>query len=343
MPDSGWFGRHRGLLLRLLIVLLLLVAAAESFLLYQQRAVNRAAQTQSAKLLTTFLQGDTAQVPITSGVRIRLQNVQFKWSDKVYVDADNIALRAAPLEGTTVNFDDLSSFVMTLQQSTVMLRPDVLAGMLNESVFNYPESKLRDLKVTLTKEEKQDSTYSVNLAGSVKIVLWMHFTMVTHLLVDTQTNTLVIQVDHLKLFGFIPATRFTRWTPFHLDRLIAMPPNNSLMVDRNRILVKPFALFPPPRINGKLSRVTVDDKVIRLSFAGEPIAAPTSTDKNYVYLRGGSSQFGHFRMYDTDVLIVDKDPSDPFVFSLLHYAEMIPKSETLVPDTKSVRLTMPDF
>jgi hypothetical protein len=31
------------------------------------------------------------------------------------------------------------------------------------------------------------------------------------------------------------------------------------------------------------------------------------------------------------------------VFSLPHYAEMIPRSTFEIPDTKSARITMPDF
>ena len=121
-----------------------------------------------------------------------------------------------------------------------------------------------------------------------------------------------------------------------------MPPNNSLIIDGNRIMVKPFGLFPPPRITGTMSDVTVDGDGIRLKFAGKSIHAPESSARNYVYLRGGTSQFGNFRMLDTDVLILDQDQSDTFTFSLLHYADLIPKSNVEVHDTKSVRITMPD-
>ena len=48
-------------------------------------------------------------------------------------------------------------------------------------------------------------------------------------------------------------------------------------------------------------------------------------------------------MYDTDVMILDQDQTDPFVFSLLHYADLIPRSNVEVHDTRSVRVTMPDF
>ncbi|HEX9156384.1 MAG TPA: hypothetical protein VF827_00080, partial [Syntrophales bacterium] len=65
--------------------------------------------------------------------------------------------------------------------------------------------------------------------------------------------------------------------------------------------------------------------------------------KNYIYMKGGISQFGRFRMFDTNVLILDQDETDRFVFSLKHYAEMIPKSNVEVRDTQSTRVTMPDF
>ena len=91
MPQG--LARHHRLVTRMMLALLFTIVAAESFLLYQQRAAHQAIETQSAKLLTTFLQADTAEVSRTPGVSIRLQNVRFKWSDKVYVDAANMAVK----------------------------------------------------------------------------------------------------------------------------------------------------------------------------------------------------------------------------------------------------------
>jgi len=152
-----------------------------------------------------------------------------------------------------------------------------------------------------------------------------------------------MNVDRLKVFGFVSATRFVRWTPFHLERLLSVPPNGSLIVDGNKIMVKPLGLFPPPRINGRMSGVSIDADAIRLSFAGASVHAPESSAKNYVYLKGGTSQFGRFRMLNTDVLIVDQHETNPFVFSLLHYADLIPRSQIRIPDMNTVRVTMPDF
>ena len=335
-----WFGRHRNHAMGAVVLLLLVVVAFESYLLYEQRSAIRATEVQSAKLLTTFLQGDTAQVSEVSGVPIRLQNVQFRWSNKVYIDTGNMAVRAVPLQGSTVDFDDLDSFHLSLQQSVVLIRPDVLEGMFNESVFNYPHSKVRDLKVKLIQDDEETV---LRVSGSVNVGLWIPFRMNARLSVDTATNTLVINVSHLRALGILPLTKIIKMEPFQLEHIISLPPNKSLMVDANRMMVKPFGLFPPPRVDGKMASVTVDDKGIHLAFAGHPIPAPESSAKNYVYLKGGRSQFGRFCMLDTDILIVDKDQSDPFVFSLVGYANMIPKSQIEIHDTKSVRILMPDL
>jgi hypothetical protein len=340
IPGWGWFGRHRSRVMSVTIILLLMIVVAESFFLYAQRTTTRETEAQSAKLLTTFLRGDTVQAPSASGVPIRMQNVRFKWSDRVYIDTGNLAVRAEPLQGTIVNFDDLSSFHLILHQSVVLIRPDVLEGMFNESVFNYPHSKLRDLKVALKEE---DNAHIVRVKGNVNVGLWIPFTMSTRLSVDTETNTLVMDVKHLKVLGVLPAIALLKWKVLELENIISLPPNKSLMVDGNRMMVKPFGLFPPPRVNGTMSNVIVENNVIRLGFAGAPIPAPESPAKNYVYLKGGTSQFGHFRMLDTDILILDQDPADPFVFSLVHYADMIPRSQVVVHDTKSAQVIMPDF
>ena len=337
---ASWLGRHPGFAVRAAIVLLLVVVAGETFLLHLQQSTNREIEAQSAKLLNTFLQQDTVQASRTPGVPIRLQNVRFKWSDRVYIDTANMTVRAVPIQGTIVDFDDLNSFALMVQKSEVVIRPDVLEGMLNESVFNYPESKLRDLSVSMTDDDGQRA---LRLTGKIKVMFWIPFKMNALLSVDTKTNTLVMEAHHVKAMGFLPASSLIKMEPFQLEHLLSLPPNRSLTVATNRIMVKPFGLFPPPRINGKIVSVTIEDKVIRLGFAGEAIPAPAAPAKNYVYVKGGASQFGSFRMLQTDILIQDLDPDDLFVFSLLHYADMIPKSRVELEDTRSARLTMPDF
>lgn len=337
--QPGWIRRHGGALTGVVVALLLAAVAVEGFLLWQQRSVIRSIQGHSASLLNAFLQ-DTTQVPEGRSVSMRLQNVRFKWSPRVYIDCTDMAVRAVPVNHEAVDFDDLASFVLALQQSSVLLRPSVLEGMLNESVFNYPESKLRDLKVQLGQEDKG---WAVRMTGKVDMVTWIPFSMVAYLTVDHATNTLVMNIDRMKVFGFLPATKLVRLGPFQLEKIITMPPNRSLMISGNKIMVKPFALFPPPRVTGTVSNVTVGAEGIRLTFAGKAIPAPQLDARNYVYLRGGRATFGHFCMLDTDILILDQNPRTPFNFSLANYQSLIPRSRLDIHDLRSVRVTMPDI
>ena len=336
---TDWIRNHRTTVMGWIAGLLLLVIVVEGFLLFEQRTAIQASEAQSSKLLNKFLEGDTAEVSGASGVAVRLENVRFKWSEKVYIDAGNMAMRAVPLHGRVVEFDDLESFRLKLQRSSVSIRPEVLEGMFNESVFNYPHSKLRDLKVTL---KEDDGQRAVGVKGSVNVGLWLPFEMSARLLVDKATNTLVIDVDDIKVLG-LPATALMKWKPLRMESILTLPPNNSLVVDKNRMMVRPFGLFPPPRVDGTMESVTVGDKDIQLTFAGDPIPAPHAAAKNYVYLKGGISQFGNIRMLDTDILILDKDQSNAFAFSLSRYAAMVPRSQIEVHDTKSARIVMPDF
>jgi hypothetical protein len=336
----GWFVHHRTKVISAVIALLLCIVIVETLLLYLQLRVGHEIEEQSAQMLKRFLDDEQPEAAEMVGVFLRLQNVRFKWSAKVYIDTSNMAVRAVPVQGNTVNFDDLDSFLLQVQQSEVLIRPEVLEGMFNESVFNYPGSNVRGLEVAI---KEHDGAYAVSVKGSLKLALWLPFKMRTHLRVDTNTNTLVIDADKVSVLGFLPATDLIKWEPLQLQKLIAMPPNKSLMVDDNRIMVKPFGLFPPPRINGRMASVSVDEKMIRLSFSGEAIAAPKAEAKNYIYLRGGTARFGHFLMVDTNVLVVDQDEADAFVFSLQHYADMLPKSHVALEDTRAASVTMPDF
>ena len=333
----AWLARHRGHVLGGAVILLLVVVAVEGYLLYERRADVPTRETRSRHTSTP---GDTTQIAPTKGVLIRMHNVRFTWSRSVYINTGNMAVRAVPLQGSTVDFDDPESFRLTLQQSVVLIPPDVLEGMFNESLFNYPHSKLRKLKVRL---EQEDNQHVLRVKGKVNVGLWLPFSLSARVLVDTTTNMLVIDVSHLKILGFLSATKQIQWKPLHLENLISLPPNKSLMIQGNRMMVKPFGLFPPPRVDGTMESIAVGEKGIRLVFSGGPIPAPEASADNYVYLKGGTSQFGQFRMVDTDILILDQEPADPFVFSLGHYAEMIPKSRIELRDTKSALVTMPDY
>jgi hypothetical protein len=247
-----------------LCVLLGITVLTESILLYVQGKVNKQIEAQSQRALERFQRGDQSKQESGFGTYTKLSNVLFRWSQKVYVRIPLLTGKITPLnKSNLVNFDNLNSFIIKVYNAQVFIKPDVLQGMFNESVFNYPNSKLRNLTVSIVGKGQNQS---LRLGGSLNYILWVPFEMLVRLSVDQQTNTLVITVNKLKVFGFIPATKLIDFQPFRLEKLLSVPANNHLYVRQNRIMVKPFGLFPPPKIDGKMERIEVFEDMLKLSF-----------------------------------------------------------------------------
>lgn len=321
------------------IALLLMIIVFETVIILEQRRVTRQVELQAQQAYGRFMrQGKSASS--SKGANILLRNVQYCWSRETCIVTDRLSATAVPLNsGADVVFDDLKSFIVQVHNGMVRISPQTLQGMFNESVFNYPGSTLRNLTVTIREAGKSNR---ITLAGSLKYFLWIPFEMDTNLKVDPKNNTLVISVYKLTVFGFIPATWLIELKPFNLQKLLTLPPNRYLTVHQNLMMVKPFGLFPPPRINGKMAGITVLPRMIQLSFTGnEPTISGADTNAS-ILVQGGNTQFGRIRIMDADVRVQDRSPINVFRFSLLNYLDYLPLSQVKLGSDGSVSLTMPD-
>lgn len=339
-PEKSSARKRWGLLL---IILLLLVIAAQTAIIVVQSQANKRIEAQSQQALGKFLKsGEVASGDV--GTDLLMQNVRFCWSEAICINTNRLTAKAVPApDQSEVNFDNLTGFMVNVNNATVQISPQTLQGMFNESVFNYPGSTLRDLRVSIA--EAEDGNH-VKLAGALKyLFLWIPFEMDTNLTVDRATNTLVIAVNDLQVFGIIPATWLIEIKPFNLEKLLTLPPNKHLLVRQNLMMVKPFGLFPPPRVNGTISGIEVTPKLISLTFSGsdktfQPL--PDASARNFIYLQGGSTRFGRLGMINSQVQVVDQNPANPFQFSLLHYQDYLPKSNVQLQPNGSVKVTMAD-
>lgn len=340
-PEKRLLNKRWDLLV--IFVFLLLVIAAEAAIIVVQSQANKRIEAQSEQALGKFLK--SGAVPSGAmGTDLLMQNVRFCWSKQICINTNRLAAKVVPVtEKAEVNFDHLTGFMVQVNHATVQISPQTLQGMFNESVFNYPGSNLRDLRVTTA---QAGGATHVKLGGALKyLFLWVPFEMDTNLAVDRKTNTLVIAVNDLEVFGLIPATWLIEFKPFNLEKLLTLPPNKHLIVRQNLMMVKPFGLFPPPRVNGTISNITVTPKRISLSFSGpvkpfQPM--PDASAKNFIYLEGGSTRFGRLGMINSQIQVVDQNPANLFQFSLLNYQDYLPKSTVQLQPNGSVKVTMAD-
>ncbi len=341
-PGQPMASKKKPALIALIVILLLLVAIETGIIVAQSQA-NKRIEAQSEQALSQFLK--SGEQPATgSGTDLLMQNVRFCWSRQICINTPRLTATAVPMgQQSLVNFDTLNGFMVRVRNATVQISPQTLQGMFNESVFNYPGSNLRDLTVGIQQAGPQNL---VRLNGSLKyLFLWIPFEMDTRLSVDRPTNTLVIAVNKLNVFGVIPATWLIEFKPFNLQKLLTLPANRHLTISGNLMRVKPFGLFPPPRVDGRIADITVTPQLISLRFAGtEPDfqTLPRQSGPNRVYLEGGSTRFGKLGMINTQIQVIDQNPGNLFQLSLLNYKAFLPQSDVKLLADGSVTVVMPD-
>jgi len=331
----------KSVLMGIILFVLFGTIAIETVMLLVQEDVHRKIEAQSEQALGRFLKQGHPLSAIGRTILL-LKNVRFCWSEKVCVNTERMTAGVIPVSGQEVNFDDINRFIVNVQNADVLISPTTMEGMFNESIFNYPGSKLRNLRVEIIQAGRQNH---IKLSGSLKYLLWIPFEMDTDMHVDHKTNTLVISVNTLHVFGFIPATWMIELKPFRLEKLLTLPPNRYLTIHQNVMMVKPFGLFPPPRIDGQMSGIEVTPNMIMLHFRGNDMGfpkLPIPGAQNYIYLVGGTTQFGPFKMLGTQVQVIDQNPGNLFRFSLMNYWHYVLLSRMQIQQNNAMVLWMPD-
>ena len=72
-------------------------------------------------------------------------------------------------------------------------------------------------------------------------------------------------------------------------------------------------------------------------------SGPPPVQGNYMAYRGGLLRFGKLTMTDSDMILIDMNPRDPFDFSLDHYNDQLVAGYTKNTPQHGLRVFMPDF
>jgi hypothetical protein len=224
-------------------------------------------------------------------------------------------------------FDDKSSFVLSIDSARIGISPGGLASLLNRYTFAYPGSPLKKLRITIEK-------------GRLKQQGEMHgisFTMIGDLTL-TPDGELRLHPRSIKTAG-VGVGGLMKFFGLHLEKLVKVKGARGLRIEKDDFFLSPTELLPPPAVKGRVGAVEVSDSEIVQVFqppAGteiRPLTVPSAKAANYMYYRGGVLRFGKLTMHDTDLLIVDAEPEDPFDFFLDQYnAQLVAGYSKNTPD-----------
>ena len=264
-----------------------------------------------------------------------MRNVLYHFTGQVSVHIRALRGQIIPTKGYLPVFDDKESFVLKISSGDLAMTPTSLANVLNSYVFAKPDAPLKNITVQIDKDRlkikgklhsKGDIAFEAEGALSAsqdgKIRLHTEKVRALHLPVKGLMDLLGIEIADLIKTGKV----------------------QGVTAEKDDLILDPAKLLPPPHIAGEITAVRLESNAIVQVF-GRPTA---STDMhvpyaNYMSYRGNQLRFGKLTMNDTDMVLIDLDPKDPFDFYLDHYKEQLVAGYTKETPSFGLRVFMRDY
>jgi len=275
----------------------------------------------------------------TQSVATRMQNVHVHLGNGVELRIDTLFGRLARFKpGTPPTFDDVGSYVLEIESARLAMTPESLTNLMNNYVFADAKAPISHLKIEIEGSELKQS-------GTLKKGIDVPFTMRAQI-AATRDGRIRMHPTSMKAAGFV-SKRVLDFFGLELEKLVNVKANSPVQVEGDDLLLDPEHLLPPPRIRGRLTKTWIADGLIVEQFGPEkpvhPIAPPDARYANYMYYRGGTLRFGKLTMSDTDLMLVDDDPKDPFDFSPAQYNDQLTAGYSKNTRDHGLITHMPDF
>ena len=235
--------------------------------------------------------------------------------------------------------NDKSSMILVIRSGDITIDTVSLDNLLNKHVFGYPKSPLKNLHVTIDGNEMVQ-------AGSLKKLFWLRFKMRASVSL-TPKGEIRIHPTSLSMFGMGIMGLSKRLGG--LSGLSHIEDARGARLDGDDLILDPVAMLPPPTILGTLTSIALTPGGMRQTFGtGDsvrtaPAHRPGSTAKNYMYFHGGTLRFGKLTMADTDLEIVDANPSNPFDYMLDRYQDHLVAGHSNTTPVDGLIVVMPDL
>ena len=277
-----------------------------------------------------------------SGLWIEIRNVTMHLDERATIRVRRLRGQVRSTSaGEPAILDDRGSFSIQVTSGTVGLTGDDLSTLLNTFIFAYKDAPLKKLRA-LPKDGQ------VSLAGTMHKGVDLPFE-ITAAMSLTPEGIIRLRPTHARMLG-INGLKLLHALRLHLDDMIDLSGSQGATVKGDDIYLDPKKILPPPAIAGTLASARVEGHEVVIEFEDTPedsvfgrYVLPDSSSPNFVYFRGAQLQFGKLLMDDTDLQIVDADPTDPLDLNLEDYARQLVAGTSRTLPNMGLRVEMPDY
>ena len=269
-----------------------------------------------------------------------MKNVNYHLTDKIIVHIVSLNGKLTPKPDQIIAFDDRQSFGIDVDFASVTLNTTSLTNDLNDYVFAKPDAPFKKLAATIEGDQLTVKGLLVSKGG-------IPFSTTGTLAVTPEgmirVHTTKVEALHLPVKGLMDMLGLDT------SKLVDTNKVEGVSVDKNDLILDPQVLLPPPQLRGRLTSIKIEDGQIALAFAGkeekgsqQPLTN-TCGARNYLQFQGGTVRFGKLTMDQTDLVLLDMQPADPFDFAMDHYKEQLVAGFSKMTQQGGLCVYLPDY
>jgi hypothetical protein len=299
--------------------------------------VNRCQRIVVTSCVALLLSAANAQSSGEAGhkpVSVEMRNVLYHFTNSVAVQIRTLRGQLVP-KGDLPVFDDKQSFTLQIDSAEIAMSPDNLANVLNSYVFARNDAPLKGLSVSI-ENDKLKIKGKLHSKGDVPFET-------EGSLSATPDGKIRLHTEKIKALH-LPAKGLMDLLGVDIADLIHTGKIQGISIEKDDMLLDPAGLLPPPHITAKVTSVRLENnQIVQVMGSMKSAGAKPAMAGNYMAYRGNQLRFGKLTMTDTDLVLIDLDPRDPFDFYLDHYKEQLVAGYTKETLSFGLRVYMRDF
>jgi hypothetical protein len=288
-------------------------------------------------LLSLFALAGCSQVDATApAVQIDMRNVDLHLTRDIQLHVHRLAGTMAATDGRRpVNLDDKTSYRINVSAGEVAIDLPSLNAVVSRALANG-KSNVHHAQLTI-----EDG--SLRQKGTIDKAIDIPFTAKSAVGV-TPDGKIRIHTESVKGYG-VPVRPLMKIFGMEMDNLLRVQPGSGVTVDGNDLILDPSRLLPPPVISGRITSARVEGQSLVQVLGGgsPPVPTPPPGGANHLLWRGGQITFGKLTMTETDLEVIDDDPSDPLDFSVDGWNQQLTAGYSKITPRRGLQAHVPDF
>jgi hypothetical protein len=269
-------------------------------------------------------------------VKVQMHNVMYHFTDQIAVHLINVGGSLVPTSpGHIPVFDDKNSFKLQITAAEMTMDPQSLANVLNTHVFDAKDAPLKDISITI-ENNRLKVKGKLHKKGDIGFETEGQLS-------PTSDGKIRLHAEKIKALH-LPVKGLMDLFGIDIADLIKNGKVRGVQAEKDDLILDPAEILPPPQISGKITDIHLEGNNIVQIF-GEPKKYPwiKVAAQNYMAYRGNKLQFGKLLMSDTDLVLIDPAPKDPFDFYLDRYKDQLVAGYSKTTPTFGLNVYMVDF